>query len=495
MELAENVVVANRFRLVRMIGRGGMGSVWRAFDQNLNTDCAIKFIEGEHANKNDAHTRFKREAQAAAQLRSPHIVQIFDHNIWEGVPYLAMELLEGEDLGQRLDRLGRLPPADVAILMTQVCRALGKAHERGIIHRDLKPENVFLVRDDDREIAKVLDFGIAKHTSGGFDVATNTKTGSVMGTPFYMSPEQAQGSKTLDATSDLWALAVIAFQCVTGRLPFESEALGDLFVKIIVSPIPMPSSVAPDVSPAFDAWWAKASNRDPSQRFPNAKVFAEALSVALGQPAVPGMRGELSSLPASDSAGYPPAPGSAPAVRVVASGARGAPTMAEGAPAQPLSMTFSGTDIPAGVPKKSNVGLIVGIALGALVLVGGVIGGVIVLRRGSAQATAVPSAEVALSAKNAVASAAPSANTPASDPAASAQAAASAVPSAVLPGAVSTSNATAGAASTTAPSNAALSMAAPKQGGAAKPRPAGGGAQSGGGKPAPKPTAKPDLGF
>jgi serine/threonine-protein kinase len=288
MQLAENVVVANRFRLVKLIGKGGMGSVWQAFDQNLNTDCAIKFIEGEHANKAEAHTRFKREAQAAAQLRSAHIVQIFDHNIWEGVPYLAMELLEGEDLAKRLARVDKIATSDVAIIMTQVCRALGKAHERGIVHRDLKPDNIFLVRDDDRETAKVLDFGIAKHTHGGFDVGTKTKTGSVLGTPVYMSPEQAQG-KDVDTRSDLWSLAVIVFEAVTGKLPFDSEALGDLFVKIIVSPVPIPSEIDRSIPPGFDAWWARAASRDPERRFQTAKAFSESLTMALGQTALAGI--------------------------------------------------------------------------------------------------------------------------------------------------------------------------------------------------------------
>src|SRR4249919_1046065 len=136
--VAENAVVADRFRLVRMIGRGGMGSVWQAVHLSLDQPCAVKFIEGELANVADAHTRFEREAKAAAELRSPHVVQILDHGVWEGRPYIAMELLEGEDLRDRLMQNGRLTPAATADVIEQVARALSKAHPLGVVHRDLK---------------------------------------------------------------------------------------------------------------------------------------------------------------------------------------------------------------------------------------------------------------------------------------------------------------------------------------------------------------------
>ena len=226
MQLAANVVIAERFRLTRQLGQGGMGSVWLATHLALDIPCAVKFIEGEIAQLPEAQQRFEREAKAAAQLRSPHVVQILDHGVFQGTPYIAMELLDGEDFGKRLQRIGRMPPSDVLRIVGQVCRALTKAHGVGIVHRDLKPENIFLVPDDDREIAKVLDFGIAKATGTGID-GSNTKTGAMLGTPYYMSPEQAQGIKAVDARSDLWSLAVIVFQALTGRLPFESEALGD----------------------------------------------------------------------------------------------------------------------------------------------------------------------------------------------------------------------------------------------------------------------------
>jgi len=281
MKLVENAVVAGKFRLNHMLGGGGMGSVWHATHMGLDIPCAVKFVRGELLEQDDIKARFEREAKAAAQLRSPHVVQILDHGVCEGTPYIAMELLDGEDLGTRLERVGRLPPEQLYKIMSEACRALAKAHALGIVHRDLKPDNIYLVRDDDREITKVLDFGIAK-TRGSNEISgSGTKTGAMLGTPYYMSPEQAQGTKTVDFRSDLWSLAVITFQSITGRLPFESEALGDLLVKIIISPIPVPSQLA-SVPPGFDRWWAKASLRDPAERFQSAKEFADSLALVCG---------------------------------------------------------------------------------------------------------------------------------------------------------------------------------------------------------------------
>jgi serine/threonine protein kinase len=283
MQLAPNVVIAERFKLIRLLGQGGMGSVWLATHLGLDIPCAVKFIEGEFAQMAEAQARFEREAKAAASLRSPHVVQILDHGIFDGTPYIAMELLDGEEFGKRLHRVGRMNPAEVVRIISEVGRALTKAHAIGIVHRDLKPENIYLVRDDDREIAKVLDFGIAKATGAGGIDGSNTKTGAMLGTPYYMSPEQAQGVKAVDHRSDLWSLGVIVFQALTGRLPFESEALGDLLVRIIVAPVPMASQFVNDLPPTFEQWWAKASQRDPAMRFQTSKEFCETLASVFGQ--------------------------------------------------------------------------------------------------------------------------------------------------------------------------------------------------------------------
>ena len=279
MQLSADTVVAERFRLVRKLGQGGMGAVWLAQHLGLDIPCALKFCHAEAARSPELRGRFEREAKAAAQLRTPHVVNILDHGVWDDLPYIAMEYLEGEDLGQRLARVGALSPAETVAITMQVGRALTKANAVGLVHRDLKPGNIFLAKDDEREIAKVLDFGVAKVKEVGVD--SSTKTGALLGTPYYMSPEQAKGSRDLDHRSDLWALAVVVFQCLTGRLPFPGQALGDLFVKIIAEPLPVPSQIAP-VPAGFDAWWTRAASRNPDERFQTAKEFVDALALALG---------------------------------------------------------------------------------------------------------------------------------------------------------------------------------------------------------------------
>ncbi|WP_338091903.1 serine/threonine-protein kinase [Sorangium cellulosum] len=274
---AAGTTVADRFRLTRPLRQGGMGSVWLAQHIGLDIPCAIKFMHAQGVSQ-EVRLRFEREAKVAAQIRSPHVVQILDHGVWQGAPYIAMEYLEGEDLETRIQRVGRLDPHDTLAITTQVARALTRAHAAGLVHRDLKPANIFLVRDDDREIAKVLDFGIAKDSTPR--VASTTKTGSLLGTPAYMSPEQAQGTKSIDHRSDLWSLAVVVFECLTGRLPFDSAAFGDLLLKIMVRPLPVPSQIAP-VPSGFDAWWARAASREPDARFQSARELCDALAIAL----------------------------------------------------------------------------------------------------------------------------------------------------------------------------------------------------------------------
>jgi serine/threonine-protein kinase len=279
VKFSAGLTIADRFCLVRKLGQGGMGSVWLARHTGLDIPCAVKLIHEDAARSPELRVRFEREAKAAAQLRTPHVVQILDHGVWNDQPYIAMEYLEGEDLGARLARVGRLSPAEILPITVQIGRALTRAHAAGLVHRDLKPSNVFLVRDDEREIAKVLDFGVAKVTEVGLDGSTSS--GALLGTPYYMSPEQAKGEKGIDHRSDLWALGVVVFQCLVGRAPFTGRALGELFVNIIVEPLPVPSQIAP-VPPGFDAWWTRAAARDPNERFQTAKDLIDALALALG---------------------------------------------------------------------------------------------------------------------------------------------------------------------------------------------------------------------
>jgi serine/threonine-protein kinase len=271
-------VIAGKYRLTEKLGQGGMGAVWRADHLTLNAPVAVKLLDPSIANTEEGLARFMREAQSAAALRSTHVVQTFDYGVHEGVPFIVMELLVGQSLAHRLSTTGPLPATAVASILKQVARAITKAHQAGIIHRDLKPDNVFLVEtDDDEPVAKVLDFGIAKANGDlALNAASKTRTGALLGTPFYMSPEQAQGTVEVDYRTDLWALAVITYEALLGKRPFESEALGDLLLKICVLPVPIPSKVG-NVPPGFDAWFAKAASRDPAQRFTSAGEMARAL--------------------------------------------------------------------------------------------------------------------------------------------------------------------------------------------------------------------------
>lgn len=318
MERTEGVVVAGRYRLVRKLGAGGMGSVWLAHDTSLDSQLALKLIDDDKAKSDEVRLRFAREAKAAAQLRGAHVVDVFDHGDSDGTLYIAMEYLQGEDLGARLERVGRLDGAATYRIVAHVARALVRAHANGIVHRDLKPENIFLVQGDEEEIAKVLDFGIAKLDAYSLQDKA-TRTGSFLGTPFYVSPEQARGKST-DYRSDLWSLGIIVFQCLTGRPPFESEALGELMGLILYEDLPRLTQYNPELPATIDAWWERAAMRDRELRFQSAKEMADALGHALGlgkvisiptiAPRRPSMSDGTGSFPpATASGGFPAAPG------------------------------------------------------------------------------------------------------------------------------------------------------------------------------------------
>ncbi|WP_437967824.1 serine/threonine-protein kinase [Sorangium sp. So ce260] len=331
----EGQVLVGRYRLIRPLSSGSMGTVWRADDLTLGSPVAIKMLGPLYAKDETVRARFYQEAQAAAALRSPNVVQILDHGVDNDVPFIAMELLEGEDLAHRLERVGALPPAETARIFADVARAVRKAHDAGIVHRDLKPDNIFLARDDDREVAKVLDFGVAKTRLYGSE-GMGTQAGVLIGTLPYMSPEQAQGA-TVDYRSDLWALGVIAFECVCGRAAIKAEAPGAMILEICSEPLPVPSQVATaPVPPAFDDWFLQACSRDPSARFPSATAMVEALRDALlpAGEAQEAERASLTSTPAPAAAApisVPPAsapPMSAPPVSVSPGGGPASPPIA-----------------------------------------------------------------------------------------------------------------------------------------------------------------------
>ena len=280
LERGAGVLVAGRYRLASKIGSGGMGSVWLAHDLSLDATCAVKLIDDDKAGDEEIRMRFAREAKASAQLRSAHVVDVFDYGEWDGTHYIAMEYMDGEDLASRLERRGRLEPDMTYRIVAHVARALVSAHAMGIVHRDLKPENIFLIQSYDEEIAKVLDFGIAQNNAYSLQDRA-TREGTFLGTPCYVSPEQARG-RPIDYRSDLWSLGVIAFQCLTGQLPFDSRALGELMGLILYEPIPKPSMFNAELPEGVDEWWLRAAARDRDQRFQSAKEMADSLGVVLG---------------------------------------------------------------------------------------------------------------------------------------------------------------------------------------------------------------------
>jgi serine/threonine-protein kinase len=270
-------VILGRYRLDSILGRGGMGSVWRAEHLQLRSPVAVKLLDSAISSNEQMLARFMREAQSAASLRSPHVVQIFDYGVEQGTAFIAMELLQGESLAERIARLKQLPADEVIRFLCQVLRAISKAHEAGIVHRDLKPDNVFICADEP-EFAKVLDFGVAKLVNGKMSAASGsrTQTGMMIGTPYYMSPEQTQ-AKEVDARADLWGIAVIAYECLVGQRPFTGDSFGELVLSICTAPIPVPSHSAA-VPPGFDEWFVKGTQRDRNRRFASAREMAEELA-------------------------------------------------------------------------------------------------------------------------------------------------------------------------------------------------------------------------
>jgi serine/threonine-protein kinase len=279
LERAAGAIIAGRYRLVEKLGSGGMGAVWLADDLSLDSLCAVKLIDDEKSRSEEVRKRFVREAKAAAQLRGPHVVDVFDRGESDGVLYIAMEYLEGEDLCSRLGRVGILEPEQTYRFIAHVARALSSAHSLGIVHRDLKPENIFIVQSYDEEIAKVLDFGIAQHAAYRLEDRA-TREGSFLGTPYYVSPEQARGRPT-DHRSDLWSLAVITYQCLTGLPPFDSESLGDLMGLILYEPIPKIIEANPALPWGIEEWWTRATQRDRELRFQSARELTDHLGRAL----------------------------------------------------------------------------------------------------------------------------------------------------------------------------------------------------------------------
>ena len=302
MDALVGTVLEGAYRITRLIGEGGMGAVYEAMQLRLNKRVAIKLMARDLAANREALARFHREAEITSHLGHPHLVTVFDFGQAEsGEPYLVMEYLEGEDLDHRLRRVGRLAIETIVHVIRQVASALNAAHDQGVVHRDLKPGNVFLVQvPGEPDFVKVLDFGISKMKAARTQL---TSAAAVMGTPNYMSPEQATGMiDDIDHRADQWALACIAWEMLSGRCPFVADEPAALLYQIInLDPHPLAPRV-PGLPPAVETALRRALRKKPAERFSSMREFARELeAAAFGRPA------DVTPAPVTVSSIAPPA--------------------------------------------------------------------------------------------------------------------------------------------------------------------------------------------
>ncbi len=373
MGLSPGDLIDDKYRIVRLLGEGGMGAVYEGENTRIHRRVAIKVLHQAVASMADVVARFEREAQAAGRIGSEHIVEVLDlGSLASGDRYMVMEYLDGESLTARILARGRLSPAELYPIAKQLLDALAAAHAAGIVHRDLKPDNVFLLksRRGEPEFVKLLDFGISKF-SGSNSAFSMTRTGAVMGTPYYMAPEQAKGARDLDHRVDIYAAGVILYEALAGQVPFQADTFNELLFKIVLeTPRPL-LEVAPEVDPAFAAIAARAMAREPGQRFPTAEAMQQALEEWAG------------SAPAALAPGAPPAAraalASAPGDRLTAT-------------SPPLALTPGAwTGAPAlddVVVKPKKKSPLIAAAVAAVILVGGGAAALLSLRGGAPTAAA-----------------------------------------------------------------------------------------------------------
>lgn len=292
MSLTIGDTIDGKYQIVRLLGEGGMGAVYEGENLRIHRKVAIKILHSAVAQSQDAVQRFEREAQAAGRIGSDHIVEVLDlGELPGGNRYMVMEYLDGESLSNRIEKSGGLSPQKTASIVIGILEGLGAAHNAGIFHRDLKPDNVFLLssKGGQADFVKIVDFGISKFSAMGGEFSM-TQTGAVMGTPYYLSPEQAKGERNVDHLSDLYAVGVILWETVAGKVPFDGDTFNELLFKIVLEPVPELSTIKADLDPHFVSIVHKAMARDRSLRFQSAGEMQDALQSWLqGQPPSPEM--------------------------------------------------------------------------------------------------------------------------------------------------------------------------------------------------------------
>ncbi|HKO48936.1 MAG TPA: serine/threonine-protein kinase [Polyangiaceae bacterium] len=281
MRGSQEQLFANKYRIERELGRGGMGVVVAAHHIQLNEKVAIKFLLPEALARAETVERFMREARAAVRIKSEHVARVSDVGVLEsGEPYMVMECLEGLDLSDWLQQRGVLPVEQAVEFLLQACEAIAEAHALGIVHRDLKPSNLFVVcRADGLWSVKVLDFGISKVTPSGAAAADASLTGTaaVIGSPLYMPPEQMESSSTVDARADIWALGVVLFELITGQAPFAGDTIPEICMKVAIAAPPSIRSLRPEVPQALELVIERCLEKDSECRYRDVAEFAEAL--------------------------------------------------------------------------------------------------------------------------------------------------------------------------------------------------------------------------
>ncbi|HEY5145301.1 MAG TPA: serine/threonine-protein kinase [Polyangiaceae bacterium] len=342
-------VIDGKYRLGRCIGTGGMGAVYEGENLLIRRRVAIKILHSGSTGNADAIRRFEREAQAAGEIGNDHILEVLDlGSLPNGDRYLVMEYLDGETLAARIERHGKLTPHQISPIARQFLTALASAHAAGIIHRDLKPENIFILRAKAGRVdfVKLIDFGISKFSRRFTEGEQRmTRADAVLGTPVYMSPEQARGARETDVRSDIYSCGVILYESVTGRVPFDGDSFNDLMFKIALSDAPSPLIHVPSLDPDFAWIIERAIKRDPNERFASAQEFAESLdewmrknaltdTLSMPRPSDAFPARSLTSTGASTSA-VTLSPGETSALRLKKTGTEGSWAASQGAVTEP----------------------------------------------------------------------------------------------------------------------------------------------------------------